>query len=138
MTELTQDQSRRFHDALAQDGSEAGILSALRAMSNELFPAPHKLFPALPGIPVLIDRHGLEYEANEVIDKVLKKNRDYGDAWQALGKVGAAARFVDKLFRIEHLTNGQEALVVDEKLEDTVADMVGYGLLILMYKREKG
>lgn len=76
--------------------------------------------------------------ANQVIMNVLRKNADYGDAWQALGLVGAAARFVDKMFRIEHLSNGQEALVVDEKLEDTLADYVGYGLLILLYERFKG
>lgn len=83
--------------------------------------------------PVTVKRDRLEMVAGAVISLMLRKNADYGDAWQALGQAGAAARFVDKLFRIERLANGQEALVVNEKLTDSVMDMVGYGLLILLY-----
>lgn len=89
--------------------------------------------------PVQVDvtQTRLESVASRVIMNVLRKNHDYGNAWQALGVVGAAARFVDKMFRIERLANGQEALVVDEKLADTLADYVGYGLLILLYEQFK-
>lgn len=109
-------------------GWEIGV-SELR---NEFKPAEEPQ----PGL-VKVSRERLRIEATDVINLVLAKNADYGDAWQALGTVGAAARFVDKLFRIERLVNGREALVMDEKLTDTVADMVGYGLLILLYKHWK-
>lgn len=88
--------------------------------------------------PVTVKRDRLEMVAGAVISLVLRKNADYGDAWQALGQAGAAARFVDKLFRIERLASGQEALIVDEKLTDSVMDMVGYGLLILLYNAYVG
>lgn len=76
---------------------------------------------------------GLRSQAVDVIAMVIKKNHDYGDAWQALGVAGAAARFTDKVFRVERLGGGIEALVTNEKLEDTIRDLVGYGLLILLY-----
>jgi IMP cyclohydrolase len=38
---------------------------------------------------------------------------------------------------MEHLANGAEALVTDEKLEDTARDAIGYSLLILDYLRKK-
>lgn len=88
-----------------------------------------------PHVDVTQER--LNAVARQVVGLVMGKNADYGDAWQALGEVGAAARFVDKLFRIEHLSNGREALVIDEGLFDTLRDMVGYGLLILLYNQYK-
>lgn len=95
-------------------------------------------FPTIAGAPIPVNRANLTELAYEIVERVLRKNHDYGDAWQALGKVGAAARFVDKMFRIEYLASGQEALVVDEKFVDSVRDMVGYGLLILLYEMYKG
>lgn len=71
--------------------------------------------------------------ADEIIETVIKKNHDYKDAWQALGSTGAAARFVDKAFRFENLSNGAKALVLDESKRDTIADYVGYGLLLLLW-----
>lgn len=92
----------------------------------------------IAGAPVPVTRADLYSVAEHVIKIVLDKNHDYGDAWQALGMVGAAARFVDKCFRIEKLAGGAEALVVDESIVKTVEDLVGYGLLILVYDKYKG
>jgi hypothetical protein len=100
--------------------------------------APSSTYPTIAGAPVTVDNVALTDIADAIIAKVIEKNHDYGDAWQALGKVGAAARFVDKMFRIEHLAGGQEALVLDEKFSDTVSDLVGYGLLIILYEQVKG
>lgn len=76
--------------------------------------------------------------ALDVIDTVLKKNADYGDAWQRDGIPGAMSRLKDKLCRIEILSDGREALVAGEKLEDSLVDAIGYSLLGLLYLEEHG
>lgn len=117
--DLTEEQSKRFNKLMSGYESQEDLDKSRRR-------------------PVDVSPSRLAHVATDVINLLLAKNADYGDAWQALGAVGAGARFVDKVFRIERLANGQEALVVDEKLADTVKDMVGYGLLILLYDRYNG
>lgn len=92
----------------------------------------------IAGAPVPVTEVDLIMVAGDAIKVVLAKNHDYKDAWQALGAVGAAARFVDKFFRIENLAGGAEALVVDETIYKTIQDLVGYGLLLLIYNHYKG
>lgn len=106
-TGMTPDQVAWFHAIMRGEGRDEGKL-------------------------VQVNKQALMEIAEQIVDTVIRKNHDYGDAWQALGSVGAAARFVDKMFRIERLANGQEALVVSEKLDETVSDLVGYGLLIIL------
>jgi len=75
--------------------------------------------------------------AYHVIDIVLRKNVDYADAWQTFGVFTPLVRLNDKLLRVKHLSeSGTEALVADEKIEDTLRDIVGYGLLALLYLKE--
>lgn len=127
--------------AQALEKSSPNGLSAeekMQAFINAVLHDNAPVFPTIAGAPVVVDAVALTDIADAIIAKVIEKNHDYGDAWQALGKVGAAARFVDKMFRIEHLAGGQEALVLDEKFTDTVSDLVGYGLLIILYEQVKG
>ena len=67
---------------------------------------------------------------------VLEKNADYGDAWQKHGLAGVLVRISDKALRLQNL-EGKEALVVDEKVDDTLMDIAGYALLGLLKERSK-
>ena len=74
--------------------------------------------------------------ANDIADLVEKKNSDYNSSFdKTLEKYGPTAYFLrisDKLERAEQLTKNK-ALVKDEKLEDTLKDVIGYTLLYLNY-----
>lgn len=74
--------------------------------------------------------------AAKVIDLVMRKNKDYGDAWQMQGINGVLVRVCDKLYRIGNVM-GSEALIVSETVEDTLIDAVGYCLLGLLYLEER-
>jgi len=82
---------------------------------------------------VAVTRQKLVDKATDVIDLVMRKNADYGDAWQRQGGCGWALRLADKLCRIETLADGREALVLDEAIEDTLKDAIGYALLGLLW-----
>lgn len=85
---------------------------------------------------VEVTRYKLECIAQDVIDIVMRKNADYGDAWQKQGGAGWAVRLSDKLCRIENLSDGREALVLDESIDTTLEDAIGYCLLGLLYRKE--
>lgn len=74
--------------------------------------------------------------ANDIADLVEKKNTDYNSSFdKTLEKYGPTAYFLrisDKLERAEQLTKNK-ALVKDEKIEDTLKDVIGYTLLYLNY-----
>lgn len=73
---------------------------------------------------------------DEIVDLVLKKNHDYGDAWQKYGIFTSLIRLNDKLLRVKTLTDGEKALVASEGLKDTLRDTIGYCLLALAYIEE--
>ena len=79
--------------------------------------------------------------ALEVAELVNKKNHDYGKSFdKSVDKYGAAAYFLriaDKISRAETLSN-KDALVLDEKIEDTLKDIKGYTLLYINYLNDKG
>lgn len=69
---------------------------------------------------------------DEISDLVVSKNHDYGDAWQKYGIFTPLIRINDKILRVETLSTGEHALVADEKIEDTLRDIIGYAALALM------
>ena len=79
--------------------------------------------------------------ALEVAELVNRKNHDYGKSFdKSVNKYGAAAYFLriaDKISRAETLSN-KDALVLDEKIEDTLKDIIGYTLLYINYLNDKG
>lgn len=79
--------------------------------------------------------------ALEVAELVNKKNHDYGKSFdKSVDKYGAAAYFLriaDKISRAETLSD-KDALVLDEKIEDTLKDIIGYTLLYINYLNDKG
>lgn len=88
---------------------------------------------ALGKVDIEVTYADLRLIAIDVINTVLAKNADYGGAWQRQGIAGVMARLSDKLCRVETLADGREALVADEKLKDTLMDVIGYAMLGLLY-----
>jgi hypothetical protein len=86
---------------------------------------------------VEVTREELNAVASEIIDLLLRKNHDYGDAWQATGLAGIFVRLKDKSLRLQNLSDGREALVVDERAEDTLDDIIGYCMLGKLYAKSQ-
>ena len=78
--------------------------------------------------------------ALEIAQLVEKKNHDYDNSFdKTMDKSGDTAYFLrieDKLNRLINLSK-KEAKVNDEKVEDTLKDIIGYTLLMLNYKNKK-
>ena len=81
----------------------------------------------------------------EAITLLVNKRRDYGADALHGGQVGIVIRLSDKQARLENLlgiTDGtfksKDAIVGDEKVEDTVKDVLNYAILFLMENRKKG
>ena len=78
--------------------------------------------------------------ALEIAKLVEKKNHDYDNSFdKTMDKYGDTAYFLrieDKLNRLINLSK-KEAKVNDEKVEDTLKDIIGYTLLMLNYKNKK-
>jgi hypothetical protein len=69
----------------------------------------------------------------EITDLVYDKNQDYGDAWQRYGIFTPLIRINDKILRTETLSDGRQAIIADEGIEETLKDIVGYAVLALMW-----
>ena len=78
--------------------------------------------------------------ALEIAQLVEKKNHDYDNSFdKTMDKYGDTAYFLrieDKLNRLINLSK-KEAKVNDEKVEDTLKDIIGYTLLMIKYKNKK-
>ncbi len=79
-----------------------------------------------------VTRGALNEVAQEIIELLLQKNLDYGDAWQKQGMAGILIRLSDKSVRLERLSGKRIAFVVDESWRDTLRDIAGYALLGLL------
>lgn len=71
----------------------------------------------------------------KMLDIYVKKNTDYGssvsDTYKDFGLVSFLVRMQDKMNRLKSL-NKSEALVKDEKIEDTLLDLANYSILALI------
>ena len=76
--------------------------------------------------------------AEEVADLVSRKNDDYGDSYFRLrsewGEVSFGARLGDKYYRLTNLLQNHKPQV-NESIEDTIKDIIGYCLLELAYRK---
>lgn len=65
-----------------------------------------------------------------------KKNHDYGNSfgetYKDLGIISAVTRISDKFNRLKTLAKGENNLVNDESLEDTLLDMANYCIMTAM------
>ncbi len=68
------------------------------------------------------------------------KNNDYGssvtDTYNKFGDVSFMVRITDKINRATTLLSKNNRQVQDEKLEDTIKDMINYGILWLIEREE--
>lgn len=78
----------------------------------------------------IFNREALEGIHKECLDLGARKSHDYGQAGDAIamaGVPGVVVRMLDKQLRLLSLTKpGFEAQVTDEKIRDTLMDMVNY------------
>lgn len=76
--------------------------------------------------------------AIEVAELVEKKNRDYGNSFdKTLEEYGDTAYFLrieDKLSRLKSLSK-KDAPEINESIEDTLKDIIGYTLLMINYNK---
>lgn len=93
------------------------------------------------------DLQKFEAEARKLLDEavtlLVNKRRDYGPNALKGGQHGIAIRLSDKQARLENLlgiTDGtfkpREAIIGDEKVEDTVKDILNYAILFIMEGRK--
>lgn len=77
----------------------------------------------------------IEEVCDNVKNLLKRKNHDYGNSFslqfEKYGIMSALIRMDDKMRRLENLIKGKEAQV-DESIEDTLQDLVGYGNLALV------
>lgn len=79
-----------------------------------------------------VTKQALMDKFEAIADLIIKKNADYGDAWQRYGVFTPLIRINDKLLRIRTLADGRKAMVADEGMKDTITDIVAYGILCLL------
>ena len=75
----------------------------------------------------------------ELREVYVAKNNDYGNSvghtYDLFGDVSFATRINDKISRANTLITKGNQQVTDEKLEDTIKDMVNYGILWLIERQ---
>lgn len=88
---------------------------------------------------VIVSRETLTRLAAQVfeerIEGIIKKNHDYGDAWQENGPFTPLLRIKEKLFRVETLSDGRDALVLDENVDQNIGEVWDYALLWLLWRQ---
>lgn len=72
-----------------------------------------------------------------MIETFVKKNHDYGNSFESScneeGLAAARIRLGDKWLRFKKLSKGEEALVKDESIRDTLLDMANYCVMTIMW-----
>ena len=85
------------------------------------------------GARIPVDDARIKHVTDGICSTLIAKNRDYGNTWQDDGMAGLSVRMRDKLGRLYNLSDGKQAFVVDEKIEDTLKDLAAYAILGLVY-----
>lgn len=82
----------------------------------------------------------IEDVCQQVEELLKKKNHDYGNSFslqfEKYGIMSAMIRMDDKMRRLDNLISGSKAQV-DESIEDSLRDLVGYGILALVELSKK-
>ena len=79
----------------------------------------------------------------DILDECLsiykKKNSDYGSSttktYKQFGDISYATRINDKINRINSLLTGNKQQVQDESIDDTIMDLINYGILWMVDRR---
>ena len=95
-----------------------------------------------------LDLKKFEAEARKLMSEALtllvNKRKDYGPNALKGGQHGIAIRMSDKMARLENLMGiadgsfkSKDAIVGNEQIEDTIRDLINYGILFLMEGRKQ-
>lgn len=88
-----------------------------------------------------LKQESLNSISGEIINLLIKKNRDYGNSYfklrEEFGRVAFVVRLADKIERLKTLLKN-EPQVMDEREEDTIKDIIGYCLLELYFRQDEG
>ena len=75
----------------------------------------------------------------EMGELLRKKNKDYGSSYdktvEELGETVILVRIMDKFNRLKQLIKSGDAPEVEETIEETLSDLVGYGIIELVRRR---
>ena len=72
---------------------------------------------------------------NKLLEVYKKKNNDYGNKnLDTFGRIGIIVRIQDKINRFINVSKTQITMVDDEKLDDTIEDLINYCYLFLIKK----
>jgi len=71
----------------------------------------------------------------EIIYLIRMKGRDYQDSCFKLGDAGFFVRIFDKVNRLKSLTWDKKKSEIDETVDDTIIDIIGYSLLWLYHRK---
>ena len=85
---------------------------------------------------------GFEDKAMELHDTYKRKNSDYGNSFEnsldIFGVIASVVRLQDKVSRYVSLTTGGNSQqVLDEKVDDTLLDLINYCVMTVMYFETK-
>lgn len=102
---------------------------------------PFKMMRRFAGVTPSVD--GIDEKWLDVVGEIYtifcKKNADYGPNNIAFtGEVGVVVRMFDKMMRIKNLLldNAKAGTAVDdESVEDTIIDIIDYGIILLLVRR---
>lgn len=75
---------------------------------------------------------------DKLVDQLLDKNAKYKDAWQDFGIFTPLMRIREKLIRMESLQDGRVVLTYDPAIIAELGDIVGYGLLAMLWTSYNG
>jgi hypothetical protein len=78
----------------------------------------------------------IAYQCDELKSLLLKKNKDYDNSFSRqyadYGILSGLIRLDDKMNRLKNLIKKENKAEVNESIEDTVRDLMGYCCLILV------
>jgi len=78
----------------------------------------------------LIDKYNHIINDNKLI--LINKNNDYGNAYKEFGLIGILARINEKIKRCLTISNSSIIYNKDEKLKDTLQDLINYSILAII------
>lgn len=84
-------------------------------------------------------RHDISTICKTIEDLLVIKNKKYGNSFDSTrykyGALSYILRLEDKLNRVYTLTKTNDKGTVDESIEDTLMDIIGYTILELIYRK---
>lgn len=121
------------------DNSKICVISKQPCINQNMFKPKYDLVNH-GGLGVLVEKERTILDiATEIGQLVEKKDKDYNSAFsKTLKEYGDAAYFLridDKLNRLKNLLLRSKDAEINESVEDTLKDIVGYTLLMLKEKR---